>query len=332
MVRVVLVTKNSATVLAMLLPLRQQEHEVAAYADLAAARGALVPGAYDVLVVPLDAKDPAATEQVLALAQRDRATAVVLCLVPPAVALPEAAAELVVQVPAMDLPPAMLLYRIEQACKLASARQERDRSARVRESLMARLAAAHGLAAHAHLAVRDPAGKVHRALGHVAAELGMHKEDLLERIDANIGRVEMLLAKANGYAEPVAVGAQELPLRELLDAAVAEFRAGLEPSAKVEVHVECPGDPPIWRGDGPSLRIVLGELLRNAAAATKHRGRIEITAWSTDMDHGIDVSDDGPGIERERREEIWMPFQHADRKSTRLNSSHSSVSRMPSSA
>ena len=29
---------------------------------------------------------------------------------------------------------------------------------------------------------------------------------------------------------------------------------------------------------------------------------------------------------------IWLPFKPPDRKSTRLNSSHSSVSRMPSSA
>lgn len=311
MVRVVLVIKNSASMLAMQAPLREQGHEVATIGSLAAYPGTRGEGAFDVLVAPLDAKDAQATEQLLQIARKARGLAVVLCIVPSNVALPAEAAELVLTVPAEDLPPATLLYRIEQACKLATARQERDRAARMRESLLARLSAAHGLAAHAHNEVRDAGGKVHRALGHVAEELGMRQEDLLERIDANIGRVEMLLAKASGYAEPVAVAAQELPLRGLLEAAVADLRAGLEDAAKLEVKVECSEGQPNWLGDRKALLSVLAELLRNAAAATKQRGRIEIAAWATDTDHGIDVSDDGPGIERERREEIWLPFQHA---------------------
>ncbi len=311
MVRVVLITKNSATVLAMREPLLAQAHEVVTFANLTAAAGALGAGAFDVLVAPLDARDAKETEAVLQVAQHVRGQAVVLCIVPQKLALPAESADLVLTVPAEDLPPATLLYRIEQACKLAAAQQERDRSARMRESLLARLSAAHGLATHAHNAVRDAGGKVHRALGHVAEELGMRQEDLLERIDANIGRVEMLLAKASGYAEPVLVAAQELPLRGLLDAAVAELRAGLDESAKLDVQVACGDTEPPWRGDRKALLAVLSELLRNAAAATKQRGRIDIAAWASDSDHGIDVSDDGPGIERERREEIWLPFQHA---------------------
>jgi signal transduction histidine kinase len=311
MVRVVLVTKNSATMLAMVEPLQRQAHTVVAGASWQFVGAATNRGAFDVLVVMLDAKDPKGTEVVLQLARAVRGTAVVLLIVPQKVVLPPEAADVVLTLAAEDLPPATLLYRIEQACKLATAQQERDRSARMRESLLARLSAAHGLATHAHNAVRDASGKVHRALGHVAEELGMRQEDLLERIDANIGRVEMLLAKASGYAEPVVVATHELPLQELLDAAVAELRAGLAESAKLDVHVACGDVQPPWHGDRTALLTVLSELLRNAAAATKQRGRIDIAAWATDTDHGIDVSDDGPGIERERREEIWLPFQHA---------------------
>ena len=43
------------------------------------------------------------------------------------------------------------------------------------------------------------------------------------------------------------------------------------------------------------------------------------------------VNESGPGM-NERIKELMLIAEHGDRKSTRLNSSHTDISRMPSSA
>ena len=72
-----------------------------------------------------------------------------------------------------------------------------------------------------------------------------------------------------------------------------------------------------------------GEILFGYGPIVLNRGRrtAEIEVENT-SDHTIFVSSHYPFFEVNRR----LVFDRADRKSTRLNSSHQSTSRMPSSA
>ena len=91
--------------------------------------------------------------------------------------------------------------------------------------------------------------------------------------------------------------------------------------------------------DPHQLQQVLLNLIINAEQAmlaSDGRGTLVVRSWhDADRDAIIlEINDDGPGIPEEVQTKIFDPFftTKEDRKSTRLNSSHSDRSRMPSSA
>ena len=114
------------------------------------------------------------------------------------------------------------------------------------------------------------------------------------------------------------------------------------------------------RADKEQIRWILNNLIENAIRYTPSNGRVSV--WADMLGRGkvlIHVSDTGIGIPESDRSNIFERFYRAsnavakenegnglglyiartvakdhggDRKSTRLNSSHTDISRMPSSA
>jgi two-component system, OmpR family, sensor kinase len=60
--------------------------------------------------------------------------------------------------------------------------------------------------------------------------------------------------------------------------------------------------------DGRRVRQIVGNLLDNAMRWTPSGGRVELSAEATPGRLGVAVTDTGPGVTRERREEIFAPF------------------------
>jgi NtrC-family two-component system sensor histidine kinase KinB len=141
---------------------------------------------------------------------------------------------------------------------------------------------------------------VDAALGGVE-QLGETVDELLDMTRIEAGRLRLVL-------EPVA-------LEALLLSAAERWRPRLqEVGVELRLSVE-PGLPPA-RGDRPRLRVVLDNLLSNAAKYTPQGGHVELRAELSRPDTGegpeeilqIAVTDTGQGIPPEFRHRVFEKF------------------------
>jgi PAS domain S-box-containing protein len=82
---------------------------------------------------------------------------------------------------------------------------------------------------------------------------------------------------------------------------------GQDPAAR-DVLFEVEGSAPPVIADAKLLRIVLLNLLLNAAHALQHNGTISIVVASSERACRIAIADTGPGIPQEIRDRIFAPF------------------------
>jgi signal transduction histidine kinase len=74
------------------------------------------------------------------------------------------------------------------------------------------------------------------------------------------------------------------------------------------VRVEIGGSAPPISADAEMLRIVFHNLLVNAAHAMGGKGCIRVAVTSVDALCQVTVTDSGPGIPAELREQVFVPF------------------------
>jgi signal transduction histidine kinase len=92
----------------------------------------------------------------------------------------------------------------------------------------------------------------------------------------------------------------ETCLRETIDS--------LQVPRDVAVSIKCPPSLPRALGDTGQLRIVFGNLFRNARDAMPHGGRLTISARRQEERIDISVTDTGDGIPRENLQHIMEPL------------------------
>jgi len=121
--------------------------------------------------------------------------------------------------------------------------------------------------------------------------------------------LDSLQALARGDAAPLERA--DLDLAELVDASVGAA-AARHPDATLTA--DAPDDPVAYRGWEPGLRIMVDNLVENAARHGRPGGRIRVTLRAPVNGAGpeIDVEDDGPGIPEAERERVFEPFQRVD--------------------
>ena len=98
----------------------------------------------------------------------------------------------------------------------------------------------------------------------------------------------------------------ELDLAEVVDAVVVAAAARHE---GVEVRATLPDVPVAVRGWEPGLRLLVDNLVENAARHGAAGGRILVTLTDDGVLH---VDDDGPGVPPDQRERIFEPFARLD--------------------
>lgn len=134
----------------------------------------------------------------------------------------------------------------------------------------------------------------------------------VERIRKGVGDVDAIITSLLMWARPERLSKTRFDLRDLVVDAVAELGVveGIEtvlPSYAVSVDA-----------DRTKLRIVLGNLLRNAREAAGEAGRVRIGTHKDGDAPQIVVEDSGPGISAEARARLFVPFATTKPRGTGL--------------
>ena len=153
--------------------------------------------------------------------------------------------------------------------------------------------------------VEDPE-LVHASLEVVAAEA--------VRLERLVGDV-LDLAKLNAHRFTVL--SEEVDMGRLVEQAYGAF--GEEARRReIDYRLSESGTPPTILTDGDRVLQVITNLLANAFRWTPDGGRIVLDLVASNGAVNVDVVDSGPGIKREERERIFVPFISKDNHGTGL--------------
>lgn len=126
----------------------------------------------------------------------------------------------------------------------------------------------------------------------------------LQRIERQVGLADSVITALSNLARLPVPNLRPLePARQLREA------AELNPvPANIQVEIECPADLPLLLADPDQLRIVLGNLIRNAREAMPEGGRLTLRARGGEGEVLLEVSDTGVGIPPENLARIMEPL------------------------
>lgn len=124
----------------------------------------------------------------------------------------------------------------------------------------------------------------------------------VERIRKGVGDVDAIITGLLMWARPERLAKTRFDLRDLVVDAVAEL------SGFGGVDTVLPSYAVTVEADRTKLRIVLGNLLRNAREAAGEGGRVRIGTHKDGDVPNIVVEDSGPGIPAEVRGRLFTPF------------------------
>jgi signal transduction histidine kinase len=130
------------------------------------------------------------------------------------------------------------------------------------------------------------------------------KAEHLQRIERQVTLADGVITALSSFAR--------LPVPNLRPFRVATcLQEALEVNPvgeKCLVTMDCPEDLPPALGDPDQVRIVLGNLIRNAREAMGDGGQLTITARRADSTVVVNVADTGAGIEPDRLSKIMEPL------------------------
>lgn len=126
----------------------------------------------------------------------------------------------------------------------------------------------------------------------------------LQRIERQVGLADEVILSLSNFAR------MSLPKREpfRIDDQLHGVIGEVEPPRNIEVTIQCPQDLPQVLADAGQIRIVLGNLLRNAIEAMPNGGQLSLSVERGDRYLDISVKDTGTGIAPEHVERIMEPF------------------------
>jgi two-component system sensor histidine kinase PrrB len=190
------------------------------------------------------------------------------------------------------------------------------RLARSAEDRNRALDATRRFAADAGHELRTPLTSVQATLSTIARHPEMPAEQRGELAQAALAEqrrlvalLDSLQALARGDAAPLERA--DVDLAELVDVSVGAAAAR---HPRATVSADAPPDPVPFRGWEPGLRILVDNLVENAARHGRPDGVVRVTLRPPAGGRGpaINVDDDGPGIPAAERERVFEPFRRID--------------------
>jgi signal transduction histidine kinase len=138
-------------------------------------------------------------------------------------------------------------------------------------------------------------------------------ELLLDIVGEEADRLNRMVGDLLDYSRPVRPSLEPVPLRPLLDEALAAARGQIgAPAEAVRVEIRIAAEAATVRADARLLRQALINLFLNAHQAMPRGGLLDVRATRCAQDGGdvaeIAIRDSGAGIPAEAREKIFQPF------------------------
>lgn len=127
----------------------------------------------------------------------------------------------------------------------------------------------------------------------------------LQRIERQVGLADGVISTLSDFARLPIPERMPVPVEQLLRDTVELT----ELPKQIEVRLECPADVPPILGDDRQLKIVFGNLLRNARDAMPSGGRLLLQIGrASEGELEIAVADSGVGIRREDLDRVLEPL------------------------
>lgn len=200
-----------------------------------------------------------------------------------------------------------LLEAVSRGLRHVQLLRERDRARERELQLLKNLAALGESASVLSHEIRTPITSLQHALRAVGEKLGVEHKILIEEFVSNLQRIERMLSQTLSFAKPLQPRPAVVDLGELVDGVLRELArlpnwAAMTVDCKDLAGTKLSVDPQLC-GE------VVSNLLRNAGEACGGKGHVEVAAEVTPIGIVIEVTDDGPGVPANLREEIFRPFR-----------------------
>lgn len=222
------------------------------------------------------------------------------------------------EAPELGPPEFRELARRYNELRNALAHRERESASRAALLSLEERAKAYDRLAQAEEITGSFAHEIGTPLNTMSGHLQLLREDLRNARDAGgEERVALLLSQLERVAKIVRGGlsrdAWPAPRQAATDLAqlISRMVRFLEPSldgAGVTAEVRGEAGAVLAETDPDLVEQILLNLLKNAIEALPRGGRITLTVGREDGHACIDVEDDGPGLPREARSQLFQPF------------------------
>jgi signal transduction histidine kinase len=193
---------------------------------------------------------------------------------------------------------------------LERARSESERlHARLRE--VERLATAGELAAGMAHEIRNPLAAIVNATALLTDEAGLTREERASTVEAlrtEARRLNRILSDFLRFARPQEARRTPGDIGEVVEHVGALIRDGRSRASRVDVKVAVDPTVPRFAFDRDQVIQVLWNVALNGVEAMNGRGRLSLEVARQNGDVALAISDTGPGIPRERLEQLFQPF------------------------
>lgn len=199
-----------------------------------------------------------------------------------------------------------LLEAVSRALRHVHLLRERDQARQSEMQVLKNLAALGESASVLSHEIRTPITSLRHALRAVGEKIGVEDRVLIEEFIGNLNRIERMLGETLSFAKPLRLQRQPTDLGALATEAVRETsRLPVAANLTVEVRSDAGMDAEV---DPQLFGEVLTNLLRNAAEACQGKGHVVVRCQRDGERAIVEVEDDGPGVPRNLRDEIFRPF------------------------
>ncbi len=129
----------------------------------------------------------------------------------------------------------------------------------------------------------------------------------INRIDHHLERIRKVVHNMLGYARRMEPRLENVDVNDTLNQTI-DLLENYARINNIDIQTDLASDVPIIASDQAQLQQVFLNLISNATDAIGKEGLIEIKSRKIDSHIVVTVSDDGPGIPKDRQSKVFEPF------------------------